>query len=663
MLKLLGSLAVTNLKKNRALYFPYGLTAVTMIVITYLLHALSKNPTMSDVYGGSGTGATLSLGVFVMQLVALLTILYANSVVMKNRSKELGLYSILGLDRAQIQLLSLMETVLFAVGTVVVGLLLGVVFNRLAFALLLKAMRYPIALGYSFDWQSVIWTAILFAVIFGVVIVVNAFRVQSSRPLELLKSKKQGETKGRFLAARAVIGFILLAVAYYLSQTVVSPIKSLYMFFFAVILVVVATYILFDAGSIAFLQLLKRRKNFYYQPTNFISVSNLIFRMRKNAAGLASICILSTMVLVTIGATASLQVGAEKLIREQYPTEFEFQTAITADMSLDQVRQEVRQLPDVAKGSANGFYDFSSFYTAGVVEGDVLNTLHSGQSILPEAMLQVIPVSDYNRLLGTSIKVPSGTVLVGDHSLVTNELHFSAIQLATQQFQIAEGVDVTALSKKVPVSANITDHNYYVIMNDDDMDAVTQHDESDRGVALVRGYAAFWNTTSTTEDDITSEGQLYNEYIRQHPTLAGGISSRTESARLLFSFYGSLLFLGILLSIAFLVGAVLVIYYKQVSEGYEDRDRYALLKKIGIDQDTIHHSINRQVLIVFFLPLLTAFLHTALSYKMVSKIVLIFGIDPMVVLYTMLIAGAIFMVMYLIIYRATSRSYYRIINR
>lgn len=663
MFRLLGSLAVTNLKKNRGLYFPYGLTVVTMLMLTYILHALSASPSLTQVFGGGGTGVTLSLGVFVMQVVALLTILYANSFVMKNRSKELGLYSILGLDRVQIQWLSFIETFIFAVGTMLVGILFGMVFHRLAFALLLKAMRYPIALTYEMGVGSILWTILFFTIIFVIVAIVNAFRVQSSRPLELLKAKKQGETKGRFMVLRALVGFALLAVAYYQSQTIESPIKSLYMFFIDVIFVILATYILFDAGSIVFLRWLKHQKNFYYKPTNFISISNLIFRMRKNAAGLASICILSTMVLVTLATTAAIQIGADRYIDQQFSTEYTFLTSLNEAEDLAKVRKEVAEIPSASSFQASNFYDMSYILTAGVLEGEVLNTARSGKQVLPEAVLKIIPLSDYNQLLNTSVTLPTGQVMVGDTSSVKKQRAFNKIQLANTMFSVKEEFDVQELNKKVPASPMITDRNYFVIMNDQEISQLVGLSAGEEQSPFVRMYNAFWSSTAHTVEEKQSEEEAYKNYVRNHSTLEGEISAKEEAAQLLFSMYGSLLFLGILLSIAFLVGAILVIYYKQVSEGYEDRERYVVLKKIGIDQPTIHRSINRQVLIVFFLPLLTAFLHTAMSLKMVSLIVFIFGIDPTIVQLTMIAVAGIFLVVYTIIYRLTSRSYFKIINR
>ena len=660
MFKLISSLAVSNLKKNRTLYIPFSIASITMMVITYILLALSTNKTILQSNGGNTVVMALGFGVVIMLLVSTLTMIYANGFVMKNRSKEFGLYSILGLGRSQIQLLQVIEMVLFAIVNLIVGLVLGVLLNRLAFALLLKAMRFTVPISYEFQIASVIIIGILFSGIFVFLMILNAIKIRVSRPLELLRDKKSGEKTGRFLSIRALIGVAILGYAYYISQSIESPIKALGWFFIAVLLVVIATYILFDAGSIALLRFLKNRKTFYYRPINFISVSNLIFRMRKNAMGLASICILSTMVLVTLGTTGSLQFGAQEVINRTSPTDFDFRGMYRNAEEVAEYSKEVKQLSASVSSKVTDFYEYSYILTAGNHEGNVLNTNVKQLGALPEAMVVLISVEDYNRNTGENLTVQSGEMLLGEENFKKKPT-FNQVSLGDNTFSVAQVIDVKKFSKIAVANPNITDHSYIGILNEEDMVKVVPYysKENDEGHrAYTRQYVALWNTSSQTDEEKKKELEVY-----QQSDIAGGIDGKIEIAQLLFQFYGSLLFLGILLAIAFSVGAVLVIYYKQVSEGYEDRERYVILKKIGIDQPMIHQSINRQVLIVFFLPLLTAFLHTALSYNMVSKIVLIFGIKGSIIALTMLAVAGVFMVAYFLIYKITSREYFKIINR
>ena len=661
MFKLISSLAVSNLKKNRTLYIPFSIASITMMVITYILLALSTNKTILQSNGGNTVVMALGFGVVIMLLVSTLTMIYANGFVMKNRSKEFGLYSILGLSRSQIQLLQVVEMLLFAVINLIVGLVLGVLFNRLAFALLLKAMRFTVPISYEFQFVSVIMIGILFSGIFVFLMILNAIKIRVSRPLELLREKKSGEKTGRFLSIRALIGIAILGYAYYISQSIESPIKALGWFFIAVLLVVIATYILFDAGSIALLRFLKNRKTFYYRPINFISVSNLIFRMRKNAMGLASICILSTMVLVTLGTTGSLQFGAQEVINKTSPTDFTFRNMYRNPEETAEYSKEAKQLAAGTASKVTDFYEYSYILTGGNQEGNVLDTNVKKLGTLPESMVVLVSVEDYNRNNGENITVKPGEMVIGEQYAEKTKPNFTQIAVGENTFSIGQVIDVNKFAAGLIVNPNITDHSYIGLLNEEDMAKVVpyyskENDEGYRG--YTRQYIALWNTSSQTDDEKKKELEAY-----QQSDIAGGIDGKIEIAQLLFQFYGSLLFLGILLAIAFSVGAVLVIYYKQVSEGYEDRERYSILKKIGIDQPMIHQSINRQVLIVFFLPLLTAFLHTALSYKIVSKIVLIFGIKGSIIGLTMLAVAGVFMIAYFLVYKITSREYFKIINR
>ena len=661
MFKLISSLAVSNLKKNRTLYIPFSIASITMMVITYILLALSTNKTILQSNGGNTVVMALGFGVVIMLLVSTLTMIYANGFVMKNRSKEFGLYSILGLGRSQIQLLQVVEMVLFAVINLIVGLVLGVLFNRLAFALLLKAMRFTVPISYEFQFASVIMIGILFSGIFIFLMILNAIKIRVSRPLELLREKKSGEKKGRFLSIRALIGVAILGYAYYISQSIESPIKALGWFFVAVLLVVIATYILFDAGSIALLRFLKNRKTFYYRPINFISVSNLIFRMRKNAMGLASICILSTMVLVTLGTTGSLQFGAQEVINRTSPTDFTFRNMYRNPEETAAYSKEAKQLAASASSKVTDFYEYSYILTGGNQEGNVLDTNVKKLGALPESMVVLVSVEDYNRNTGENITVKPGEMAIGEQYTEKTKPSFTQIAVGENTFSIGQVIEVNKLAAGLIVNPNITNHSYIGLLNEADMAKVVPYysKENDEGYrSYTRQYIALWNTSSQTDDEKKKELEAY-----QQSDIAGGIDGKIEIAQLLFQFYGSLLFLGILLAIAFSVGAVLVIYYKQVSEGYEDRERYVILKKIGIDQPMIHQSINRQVLIVFFLPLLTAFLHTALSYKIVSKIVLIFGIKGSIIGLTMLAVAVVFMIAYFLVYKITSREYFKIINR
>ncbi|MEZ7775915.1 ABC transporter permease [Granulicatella sp. 20925_1_45] len=653
MFKLIFSMATSNLKKNHSLYLPYALTTIMVTMILYITHALSAMPELSTLRGGGAIAQTLGFGVIVVQLVALLTILYANAFVTKNRLKEYGLYSILGLDRKNIQLLSFIELLLFSVVSVGLGVVLGIVFHRFSFAVLLKLIRIPIGIEYSMQLGSVGFVLISMAFIFGVVFFLNATKMYMSRPLEMLSEKKKGETKGRFIFLRALIGAGLLGGAYYMSQTIEAPVAALYSFFVAVLLVVLATYILFDAGSIALLSLLQKNKRLFYQPTNFISISNLKFRMRKNAAGLASICILSTMVLVTLATTVALQTGTADLLKKSYPTDYSATAFVEDTSTIPQLSEQISKIKAQSKGTVTNEMNYLSVLRAAKsMEGGVdIEGVYPGDS--PAAFITFLSADDYNRIFGTNFHPSDNEAILG--LVKGDDKNVSAIRVNGQlTLQVKEMIDTGGFKEKLPQLPYVADNIYVAVVKDPSKMIDGK---------LGRGfYYALWNTSTDTEAK-TEEFEAYSNVLEAKDDDFITVGSREDAAKDIYGFMGSLLFVGALLSVAFFIGAVLVIYYKQISEGYEDRDRFVILQKLGINQKTIKKSINRQVLIVFFLPLVTAFIHTAFAFKMYRKIIQLFGVDGNVTLNATIVIGAIFVVVYLIVYQITSRSYYKIIKR
>ena len=656
MFNLLRSMAITNLRKNHSLYLPYALATVLVTVVLYVTHALSAMPELATLNGGAQMAKTLQFGVIIVQIVSLVIILYANAFVMKNRSKEFGLYGILGLDRKNIQLLSLIELVIFAFVSVTLGIVLGMIFHRISFALFLVLIQYSIGIEYSLQIGSIFYVYFTLAVIFALVFFINATRLYMSHPLELLKEKKKGEKQGRFVAVRAIVGLVMLGTAYTMSQAIESPVKALLYFFLAVLLVVIATYILFDAGSIALLALLQKNKKLFYKPTNFISISNLKFRMRKNAAGLASVCVLSTMVLVTLATTVALQKGTTEKLDENYPTAYSAIGYIIDQSEVNKYPEIVQQIKAQSKGKLSNERSYLSVLRFGTrtEKGFDLTGVHSGDS--PAAMLTIISVDEYNRLFGTKYSVGDKEIILGlvkgNVTKVDEVKTWSVVFNAT--LKVKEMIDASAYKKVMPQLPYVSDNIYVAIVQDP-----MKFMEPSVGKAM---YYSLWDT-STEFSQRDAEFQAYQKVANQYKNSSLLLASKNEAAKELYSFMGSLLFVGALLSIAFFIGAALVIYYKQISEGYEDRDRFVILQKLGIDQKTIKKSINRQVLIVFFLPLVMAFIHTAFAFKMYRKIIELFGVDGSVTLNATMVIGAIFVVVYLVVYQITSRSYFRIIKR
>lgn len=658
----MNQLALSNLKKYQKLYLPFLMASVTMISMTYLMLSLVHNTGWEKVFGGHTIQLTLSFGVNVVIIVSVFIILYANSFVMKNRAKEIGLYGILGLERKHLYILSVFEMFYFSMMTIFLGMILAVLFDRFIFAILLKILGDGVQLVYQFHSVNIIYTVVIFLVIFILIGFINALKIKITKPLLLLKEEKRGEVRGKFLKTRAAIGLGILLYAYYLSQTLVSPLQAVSMFFYAVVLVLVATFLLFDAGSIVFLNYLKKRKSFYYLPQNFISISNLVFRMRKNAAGLASICILSTMVLVTLSTTSALHLGAEKLLTDQFTTDYAFKKEKAFESFDEQNTQQVDQeIQDWQAQIGVGMKDFSSLlysYALGKWMDEKF-VIQEDFSQLPSIEMVMIDQKDYQRITGDKFVLNENELLLYS-SKATQKMEEMTFENET--FKIVKQADIKAFTQKFPLFTNSVIEEQLLVVVPNLSHFIQALSQASPNWHENYSYYAGWNSkTALSSDEMEKEATLYRAVVPQE--FSNYLIIRDQLKRDFFAIYGSLFFLGIVLSIAFFVGTVLVIYYKQLSEGYEDRDRFDILQKIGLDETMVKQTINRQILIVFYLPLVVAFLHTTMAFKMFQGIIKIFGIQGPVVIYTTLGIASIFTILYAFVFRITSRSYLAIVKR
>ena len=609
MFRLTNKLAVSNLIKNRKLYYPFALAVLLAVTITYLFYSLSLNPNIGKIRGGETISMTLALGMVVVTIASGIIVLYANSFVMKNRSKELGVYGMLGLEKRHLISMVFKELLIFGSLTLTAGLGLGALFDKLIFALLLKLMKMKVELVSTFQPIVFILVILIFGAIFLGLIFINAFRIARMNALQLSREKASGEKKGRFLGFQTILGLISLVAGYYLAITVENPLSAVLIFFVAVLLVIFGTYLLFNAGITVFLQILKKNKRYYYQPNNMISVSNLIFRMKKNAVGLATIAILSTMVLVTMSATTSVFKASETFKKVMNPHDF----GITGqNVEKEDIEKLLSQYAS-DKGLTVTKKEVLTYSNFGVAnqEGTKLTIFEKGQNrVQPKTIFMVFDQKDYENMTGQKLALSGKEVglftknkeLQGQKELTLND----------QTYTIKEEIKKDFILEHVPNQYNIltSDYNYLVVP---DLKAfLDQYPNS----SIFNQYYGGMNVTASEEeqlkiaDDYSKFVNNFNRELNKEGSYVYG-SNLADSSAQMSALFGGVFFIGIFLSIIFMVGTVLVIYYKQISEGYEDRDRFVILQKLGIDQKTIKKSINRQVLIVFFLPLVMAFIHTA----------------------------------------------------
>ena len=661
MFRLTNKLAVSNLIKNRKLYYPFALAVLLAVTITYLFYSLSLNPNIGKIRGGETISMTLALGMVVVTIASGIIVLYANSFVMKNRSKELGVYGMLGLEKRHLISMVFKELLIFGSLTLTAGLGLGALFDKLIFALLLKLMKMKVELVSTFQPIVFILVLIVFGAIFLGLIFINAFRIARMNALQLSREKASGEKKGRFLSLQTILGLISMGAGYYLAVTVENPLNAVLIFFVAVLLVILGTYLLFNAGITVFLQILKKNKRYYYQPNNMISVSNLIFRMKKNAVGLATIAILSTMVLVTMSAATSIFKGSETFKKVMNPHDF----GITGQ---NVEKEDINKLLDQYasdKGltvTKKEVLTYSSFGVANQ-EGTKLTIFEKGQNrVQPKTVFMVFDQKDYENMTGQKLALSGKEVglftknkeLQGQKELTLND----------QTYTIKEEIKKDFILEHVPNQYNIltSDYNYLVVP---DLKAfLDQHPNS----SIFNQYYGGMNVTASEEEQLKladDYSKFLDDFNRESSKEGSFIygSNLADSSAQMSAFFGGTFFIGIFLSIIFMVGTVLVIYYKQISEGYEDRERFIILQKVGLDQKQIKQTINKQVLTVFFLPLLFAFLHLAFAYHMLSLILKVIGVlDATMMLTVTLSICAIFLIVYVLIFMITSRSYRKIVQ-
>ncbi len=667
MFKLTSKLAFSNLKQNRKLYYPFALAVMLTTMILYSFIALSSTPHLEDSYGGGAARTVLGFGSFVVQLVVIILVAYANGYVMKNRSKELGLYSVLGMEKKHLLVMTLWELLIFFILTVGAGLGLGLLFDRLIFALLLKCMGLPVVIQSTFQIEPVLDTLLGLALAFALILLLNSFRLLRYSSLNLMQQKKAGEKKGRFLLVQTLLGLGLLGIAFYIALTVERPVAAVQGFFIAVILVILATYLLFNAGSITFLRFLKGRKSYYYKPENFISVSNLIARMRKNAAGLATISILSTMVLVTLTGSLNIFIGGQNYLDTVYPSDYNISVGhMTSEAETEPVVEDVQAIIQKTADATN-LSDYqvvqTTYWSAEIrkIDGKVLevndqSTPSTGQELKTEGTVYFFDQATYEQLTGQKLELGENEILAYGYQYPGRlDAH---LQINGKSFTIKEKLDSNFIQGKLP-QGDLFQHQMGLYLVLPDLNQL--------GLKVDKNLE-FSITAKNKENKDFIAGvakELYStDKISQYGATYFGGYERYSIEKEWRELAGTLLFIGVFLSVIFLLATVLVIYYKQISEGYEDQENFVILQQVGLDQKQTGTTIRKQILTVFFLPLFFSFLYLGVAYKMIAKIVAILGAtNAGLVLQTTLAICAVFFISYVLVFLLTSRSYRKIVVR
>jgi putative ABC transport system permease protein len=654
-------LAVTNLKKNRNAYIPYILAGIGMVFTYVLFLLISEGDGINNLTGGATLQAMFMMGTVIISIFSIIFIFYSNSFLMKRRKKEIALYGILGLEKKHVGIVMLYESLICALISIIGGIILGVVFGKMFFLLLMKITRIAEGSKFIIKGSIFIKTFIFFMVVYLVTLLWNQIQVRLSKPIELLKGEEIGQKEKRSTVLLAIIGLGLLGTGYYLAITIENAIAAISVFFIAVLLVIGGTYYTFRAGSIVVLKLLKKNKKYYYKTDHFITVSGMIHRMKQNATGLSNICILSTMVLVTLSTTIALYVGQENIIAKGNPTDY------VISMKEDSV--DPSQLKDlvyeVAKKHDVTVEDYMDIciqdsivdYNNGTMKAVDDNSLFSAQYQYDGVTF--IPLKEYNRLTGKSENLKENEILM---SISNRKFSDEKVNIVDKTYLVKGGCDDLDIKNSVDIGAE--DNIYIVIDKEEDiLDCMKKLSNGHKSVnSDEMQYTVFFDSKGKTDNRIACANNIREEtYNLAKGRYFSNIDIDREDS---YKLFGGLVFLGFFLGIVFLLAMVMIIYFKQISEGFEDRKRYEILNKVGLDKKDVKKTINKQIIQVFFLPLVGAIIHVAFAFKMITKMLLIFNLtDKTLILGCTLLTIAIFIVIYVLVFKLTAKAYYRIVNR
>ena len=641
-MRIYNVLAIEGIKKNKQLYLPYIISSVCIIAITYIVSYFCYSKTIISSVGGEVISSIMLLGFMMMALFSLIFIFYTHSFLFKRRKKEFGLYNVLGLAKKDICKIVFLDNIYVDIITIVLGLGVGILFSKFAELAYFKIVAKPYSIAFNLPTLSLLMTLICFLGIYFLILISSIISVYKNDTIAFLKADSSGEKAPKANFLLALVGLIILAFAYYLAITIDDPVQAMLTFFFAVIMVVVATYLLFIAGSVTLCKILAHNKKYYYKLNHFISVSSMSFRMKRNGSGLASICILSTMVLVMLSSTSSLYFGAKSSNKKLFPYEYSINyNYFTYDELLE---TDETIIPFVESNNYKikdkNEYRNINFYLP--LEG---NRVVIESNSLDYAKMTFIDIDEYNKLYGTDYILKDDECLLYEY---IGEYKHDSIVVGDDAYKVIDKVEKMPIDY---VSATYMANNYFFVVNDLE--------------PISNSLKDICKNTYIVQFDVYNDSlSLYNlineEYTSDTPYF---FESSLNSLSEFYNLYGSLFYLGISLSIAFVIATVCIMYYKQVVEGCEDQKRFAIMKKLGLDDRQIRKSINSQLLTVFFLPLAGALSHLIFAHPMIEKLLSLFMISDIRLFFvTSILCYVCFSIIYFVIYKLTSNVYYKIVS-
>ncbi|MDD6042708.1 MAG: FtsX-like permease family protein [Eubacteriaceae bacterium] len=665
-------LAFTTIKNNRKLYLPYFLTCVGMITMFYIMSSLCNNPMYEYMGGGTSLNFIMFLGQRVIGIFALIFLFYTNSFLVKRRNMEFGLYNVLGMGKNKLSIITIYETLIISISSTICGLFFGILFSKLAELGLMKVVKAEATMEFRVPIDAVLFTVAVFAFIFFVILISSLIIIRRTNTLQMLNSEKLGEKPPKGNGLIALLGAIILGVAYYLAVSIKTPLAAFTVFFIAVIMVIIATYIIFTTGSVAICRILKKKKGYYYKKNHFASVSSMAFRMKRHGAGLASICILSTMVLVVMSSTVSLYIGSENSFKARYPRQISssvktYSVEQMKDENLDIIKSDIQSEVEKAALKIENPVEYRYAETYGAILDDKfeysiekLNEMNVSEYDMATA-LHILPVEDYRELTGKDVSLKEDETLI--HCIRT-KYKKDTIQIGDVRVYKVAG-DAVDFDVKGSVMADVTPSIYLIVSDYSDfIHDVFKNEELNNNFSV--GWTYSFDTNGDEDAQINLYSNIYDKIAQDNNDNMFHSFSVECAAGNRYDFYttyGGLFFIGIILSGVFMLATVLIIYYKQVSEGYEDKKNFEVMQKVGMNKSDIRKSVNSQVITVFFAPLVFAILHLAFAFPLVWKILQLFNLQnlPLIIIVTVC-SAVVYGLIYGVVYKITSNSYYSIVS-
>ena len=668
-------LAWQNIKGDRRFFAPYFLALLGNVAAFYIMTALAVDPGMSQLHGAMYVQSFCFMGMFIAAVFSAVFLLYVNGFLMKQRKKALGLYNILGMGKSHIAAVLFFETLFVGGAGIVCGLLTGLLFHKLVTLALYKLLRFAVPFGFAISWDAMARTAILFGVLIFLTLLSNLNKVRVSKPIELLYGGQVGEREPRTKWFMTLLGVLTLGAGYYIALRTTNGMEAIAFYFVAVFLVIIGTYCLFTAVSIFVLKALRANKRFYYKTSHFIGVSGMLYRMKQNAVGLANICILSTMVMVMVSGTLSLYLGTQDIVNRQAPSDLTVLVRYDPDEAepfdpAAMLRFQEGFIQDQGYSVSEDLIYSSFTFTVGRLP-DGSYTTENNLVTLGTAIttIQVLTQDAYAAATGVSLGLEAGEVAFGGEEDVLT-IHWGTLEGAGS-FGRSDLTVAQHLEESLSADAAVSDTSTLVVADTAALMELYENQKEAYGEdsSWMEWQASF--SVDATDEELRAVQQAYNQYVRDDAVFAGtgkwwscGWTLRCDVEADAYGLAGGFLFLGIFLGTIFLMATVLIIYYKQISEGYEDKARFEIMQKVGLSREEVRASIRSQVLMVFFLPIAVAAIHILFDFNMVEKLLTLFQVyNTTLTALCTLGTVLVFFLVYGAVYLLTARTYYKIVER